>query len=479
MKTFHLFNGRKWAGWHNAPDGFAVAKYISPIANSRFWNAIFLVQQSKDPEKVFGLDNQLGPKYIAFQSGTIIDKTIHVAYLMTQSSKECPIITVEGRTTQPMTLTVVQVPESSAQVGTKENPTLTVKLRDIHVRLASIPMSTSLIACALCAYNRDWYCLTMIFLGIISNGLTCLVMGSAPLVLERVQSAAGAPPGGRMLVDDSSNHIVILKGEERDIKWVTTGKFRLAYLPSVWMKKSFGTSRTGANSDSEKLVQGRGNELCGPLFPRPEEYRGIEEHRGIGLCRLLLGIQSLLQLLLIPQGTTFGQIMFLSSFIISWAYNLYLLSIDSERIQQHLLVETLNVTRTSKFKLGTRTTTAVFTTLVLRSHSSSKPQPPSQTEPKPSSTNKFLKYFLPNETVMWDEWREHVGSHIEATNWTRNTNRQDMNKNLESLKKYDTTRLNTFEKYYKQLNKLEQNPPGDQGAGEGEITNSWSSSEDR
>ncbi|OAX34206.1 hypothetical protein K503DRAFT_699132, partial [Rhizopogon vinicolor AM-OR11-026] len=374
MKTFHLYKDRRWTGWYNAPGSFAVAKYIGPIANSRLWHTIFLVEQSKDPETVFGLDGRPGPKYIAFQSGTIIDKTTHAAYFVTQRSKEeCSVITVRGRTTQPITLSVVQVPVTdtpyvnySARVGSKESPTLIVKVRDHQIWLARIPMSASLIACILCAYNRDWYCLAMIFLGIIANGLTCLLIGSASLVLKGVQSAYDARPGDGILVDDSSNHIVILKGAERDVNWVTKGKFRLEYLPSVW------------------------------------------KHMEIGLCGLLLSIQSFLQLLLIPQGTTFGQIMFLSSFVISWAYNLYFSSLYREKIQQDLLLETLKVTFTSKFKLGTRTIAAVFTTLVLRPHSSTKPQPPSQTEPKPSSTNKFLKYILPNETAMWDEWREHV-----------------------------------------------------------------------
>jgi hypothetical protein len=236
IQTIHLYKGRRWTGWYNAPGSFAVAKCLGSIANSRFWNALF-PGPNEEPETVFGLDNQPGPKYTAFQSGTIIDKTTHVAYLVTQRSKEeRSVIAVEGRTTQPMTLTVVQVPvtmESSAQVGPKEPPTLIVKVQDHHIWLAGIPISASLIACALCAYSRDWYCLAMIFLGIISNGLTCLVVGSASVVLKGVQPAAGTPPGDGMLVDDSSNHIVILKGEERDVNWVTKGKFRLEYLPSV------------------------------------------------------------------------------------------------------------------------------------------------------------------------------------------------------------------------------------------------------
>ncbi|KAG2343630.1 hypothetical protein BDR05DRAFT_286273 [Suillus weaverae] len=97
-------------------------------------------------------------------------------------------------------------------------------------------------------------------------------------------------------------------------------------------------------------------------------------------------MQSLLQLLLIPQGTLFGQIMFLSSFIISWVYNLYLSSLDKEKIQQQLLFKTPKVGLMSGFELSTRPTAAVFATLVLRPH----PESASAFE-----TVKFLKCSLP------------------------------------------------------------------------------------
>ncbi|KAG2033630.1 hypothetical protein BDR03DRAFT_967089, partial [Suillus americanus] len=81
-------------------------------------------------------------------------------------------------------------------------------------------------------------------------------------------------------------------------------------------------------------------------------------------------MRSLLRLLLILQGTPFGQIMFLSSTIISWVYNPYLssLALDKEKIQQQLLFKTLKVGHMSGFELGTRPTAAVFATLALRPH---------------------------------------------------------------------------------------------------------------
>jgi hypothetical protein len=167
---------------------------------------------------------------------------------------------------------------------------------------------------------------------------------------------------------------------------------------------------------------------------------GPEEYRGIGLCGLLLSIQSLLQLLLIPQGTSFGQIMFLFSLVISWIYNLYLSSFFKEKVQQDLLFRTLDVKPTSMFELGRRTTAAVFAALVL--------QPPSPVEPtqQPPSI-KFLKVFLPNETMVWEKWREHVGEHIgTAVNWTQDTNREKVEEHLESLKNCNFAGMREMEK---------------------------------
>ncbi|KAG2033629.1 hypothetical protein BDR03DRAFT_967088, partial [Suillus americanus] len=79
-------------------------------------------------------------------------------------------------------------------------------------------------------------------------------------------------------------------------------------------------------------------------------------------------MESLLQLLLILQGTLFGQIMFLSSTIISWVCNLYLSTLNKEKIQQQLLFKMLKVGRMSRFELSTRPTATVFATLVLRPH---------------------------------------------------------------------------------------------------------------
>jgi hypothetical protein len=149
LKTIHLYKARRWTGWYNAPGSFTIAKCLGPIANSRFWNALF-PGPNENPETAFGLDNQPGPKYIASQSGTIIDKTTHVAYLVTQKSKEKTqgVKRVKGRKTQPMTLTVVEVTGTSPmQSPAQEELTVTVDVKDHKKWLAGIPIFISLGAC--------------------------------------------------------------------------------------------------------------------------------------------------------------------------------------------------------------------------------------------------------------------------------------------------------------------------------------------
>jgi len=418
IKTVHLYKSRRWTGWYNAPGGLAVAKYIGPVANSRFWNTLFLVEHSEDPETVFGLNNELGPRFIGFHTGMIISMTTHVAHLIIQKSKQenLPVTNIGGRITVPVTLMIINVTDtsrvqSSALVEASDAARIIMRRMDHDTWLVSIPISASLTACALCAYNRDWYCLAVIFLGIISNGLTCLVVGSLSLVIKGVHRVEPPSPGDGILMDDDLNHISILKGAEKDVNWITTGRFYLEYLPGTWMKRRQETWSSG-----------------------PEEYRGI------GLCGLLLSIQSLLQLLLIPQGTSFGQIMFLFSLVISWGYNLYLSPFFKKKTQQDLLFRTLDVKHSSRFELGTRTMAAVFAALVL--------QPPSPIKPtqQPRSI-KLLKVLMPNKTMVWEKWREHVGEHIgTAVNWTQDTRREEVEEHLESLKNCNFAGMREMEK---------------------------------
>lgn len=256
----------------------------------------------------------------------------------------------------------------------------------------------------------------MILLGIISNGISSLVIGSARLKLQGVNSAPTTLPGDGMLMD--GDDIVLLLGKEEDVATITRGKFILEYDPWVrWRssneRKHF-VRRDGNlehNSDAGKSQSNSCPEQ-GATSSELDEEPIKDEYTAVGLCSLLLVIQLLAQLLLIPQGTLFGQILFLSSFAASWGYNLYLSSIDDEHIQKHLILERLHLKKNHMrtYVFGTRTTAAVFTCLTL--------QPADKFTHEYAVAEKWqslgfhpediIRTFIPNNTPVWITWRKNV-----------------------------------------------------------------------
>ena len=348
MATVHLFKWRKWLGWYNSPGSYTVAKQFGRLAATRFWDGLF-PGPNDTPAISFGLDGRQGPKYVASLSGTEMQAG-HLGYLTMQRAKEEKgLIWIEGRETAPSNVAFLKLRD----VKYDEK----VLQRDPgNALVAFVPILASFAACIMCAMVADWFSFSMILLGIISSGVACLVIGSGELSLDTVKKPApGAPPGDGMLIGDDT--VIVVKGAEKDINAITKGKFLLTI----------------------------GGE---PTYNR------------IGLCSLLLLIQFLLQLLLIPQGTLFGQIMFLGTLFISWAYNSYLSSLEKEKIQAKVLFKKLGKPKMRKFRLGTRTMMTVFACLLVCDGMES---PYGGINP-----GKILRDFIPNDTEVWQRWRNKV-----------------------------------------------------------------------
>ncbi|KAG1726681.1 hypothetical protein EDB19DRAFT_1929916 [Suillus lakei] len=280
-------------GWYNSPGSYTVAKKFGQLANSRLWDGLF-PGPNLTPAEVFGLDGKPGPRYWGVFSGTDMT-TGHLAYL----SRD---------------------------------------MRDF------------------CSASGDWLAFALIMIGVISSGISCLVMGSAQLEFTSVKEAApGVPP--------ADGDVIIIRGAEKDIDPITKGSFCL-------------------------------------------KMNGGPEFRRIGFCSLLLLAQFLIQLLLIPQATTFGQIMFISSLAASWAYNSFLSSLEQEKIQINILMKALRDPRMLKISLKNRAAQAVFACLVLGD--GARRPPNSDFKPK-----EVLQCIIPNETRVWNTWRDKVMEELE------------------------------------------------------------------
>ncbi|PIL23704.1 hypothetical protein GSI_13453 [Ganoderma sinense ZZ0214-1] len=381
MGTVNIYRGRKWLGWYNMPGSYEIAKRYGRLARSRIWSGLY-PGRGGDPAVLFELDGSEGPRYRGVYSGTIMAKTGHIAQLVVSESKELPEEKWEepkdARKTSPVPVTIINlhhVPEEEAllQQLMASGPSTATSM------LSLIPMLASAGACIACALVDDWLCFAMIALGMFCGGFSCLIIGSGIFTFTHPVPAKGAPRGDGIL--DSNNQMVILRGEESAINPITRGKFSLTY--KIW-----------------------------------------SAYHMIGLSSFFLTVQFLVQLLVVPQGTIFGQIMFLSSLGVSWLYNSFLSSLDKEQIQRNILFkEILARPKAYKYVLKTWTAMAVFVLLVLatptegarRCDDVRTDESPSGSEPtlvEPTPLKDLLNDLLPNDTKAWTTWKEHILNQI-------------------------------------------------------------------
>lgn len=374
LETIHLYKWRDRFGWYNYPGTMTVARKFGQIARSRFWDSIF-PGPNEDPEKAFGLEGKEGPPYIAAISGTKLSKTGHLAYLLSKAAGEKKSYNLklklpdgsDARETTPATVTVIRLwePESEGQ-GNSDQVVPTRHHR--YALLSIIPSLVCLIAFVWCLLAHDALCAMLILLGMINSGVSSLLLGSAKLSFHFPPSSKGAPVGDGFMCPNQKDFIV-LRGSERAVAAVTRGSFKLDF---------------------------------------PTTFNEGKNYHLIGISSLLLMTHVLVQLLLIPLTTFFGQLLFLASLVASGLYHLYLSSHDSDTVQQQLLLQKLRPMIT-KVALGTRTQIAVFICLALADGREL------QTEGKPDY-EKILNAVIPNETEVWKSWRAKVISRLEMWN---------------------------------------------------------------
>ena len=345
MATVHVYENRRWLGWYNSPGSYQIARRYGLLAKSRFFDGFFPGVHT-DPATLFELDGLKGPRFRAAHSGTIIEETGHLSALF---MKECGALEgklVEGRKTQAVGVTIAElnhVPEAEMYPR---------RINAYSPIFASIPISVSIASCVACGVFEDWYSFSLILLGILTSGISCLVIGSGKFVFTHPEPAKGSPPGDGILSSDKQ--VVLLKGAEGAVNSITRGRFSL-------------------------------------------RFSSEPQYRNIGWCSVLLTIQFIAQLLLVPQGSLFGQLMFVISLGVSWIYNSWLSSLDKEKIQRDILLDNvLHEPVLTKYNLGTRTTMVVFVLLVLQ----------------PEEPVKILDELLPNDTKVWRKWKETVARRL-------------------------------------------------------------------
>ncbi|KAI1790721.1 hypothetical protein LXA43DRAFT_1014702 [Ganoderma leucocontextum] len=391
MGTVNIYQGRKWLGWYNMPGSYEIAKRYGRLARSRLWSGLY-PGRGGEPAVLFELDGTEGPRYRGVYSGTLMAKTGHIARLVVSESKDLPEEVWEepedARTTSPVPVTVINLHHIPDKEIRPQQLMASSSSSTLKSALSLVPMLASTGACIACALVEDWLCFAMIAFGMFCGGYSCFVIGSGVFAFTHPVPAEGAPRGDGIL--DNNNQMVILRGEEGAVNPITRGRFSLTYASAP-------------------------------------------HYNDIGRSSLFLTAQFLLQLLIVPQGTIFGQIMFLSSLGVSWLYNSFLSSLDKEHIQRNILFkEILARPRAYKYILKTRTAMVVFVLLVLATPmeggapcldfaTTNLPTigwgpviVPYPYHPPPERTplQDLLNNLLPNDTKAWKTWKEHLLTEI-------------------------------------------------------------------
>lgn len=356
MAFIPLYQGRRWLGWYNSPGSLDVARHFARLAQSHFWQRIF-PHTTTSPAILLGFDGKVGPEYTAAETGTKV-QTGHLGHLVMVRCREiAEEIGIPGREETPAHVALIDLDSVTVDYD-HDIP----RLSRINAILAFVPISVSIAACVMCTLVYDWYSFSVILVGILAGGVASIVMGSGKLTLKPVtKPALGSLPGDGILVPMILDDIVVVvKGAKTAVSVITNGKF------------SF--------------------ELSG-RFAQP----------AIAISSLILILQFLAQLLLIPQGKFFGQLMFVSSLSVSWLYTFCISFFRREPRQASILFQKLGDPQIRKFHLGARTTMTVFATL-LAFHKASNPSP--------IAVQKMLSILLPNDTVVWDKWRRKVARQV-------------------------------------------------------------------
>ncbi|KAF8555923.1 hypothetical protein OG21DRAFT_785029 [Imleria badia] len=343
MGTFHVYKGLQYLGWYNTPGSFQIARRYGLVAKSTIFRGLFPGVRT-DLAKLFEFDGWEGPRFQAVSSGTIMDSTGHLASVLMKECASMDGVRIPGRERSGAQITIVTLREvPPTVVNVKRKSTYPTRFAAIITIAASL--STCIISGV---YLKDWFSSPLILFGMLSNGISCLVIGSGTLRFTHHETAPGCPPGDGIL--GSGREFVLLKGHEGAVSSITLGKFSLQF-PSKFH----------------------------------DQY--------IGCCSVLLTTQFIAQLFLIPQASLMGQIMFITSLAVSWVYNLLLSTSDKEKIQRHILLDDiLKKPSFKKYILPTRTSAVVFAICAL----------------KPDDPSRILKAYLPNETKVWKRWRNTV-----------------------------------------------------------------------
>lgn len=378
MATVNLVPQRRWFGWYNAPGSYEVAKQYSALANSKIFDAIF-PSDEKDPARILMVDGQIGPEHtlLYFPTNTQRSCIRHLGALIARKVSQMPVKKVfPPRTKHTMDARVAfvklnRIPRELEELELFPSSSIIFTVGTILISVGG---------CIACALIADWFCFASIALGIIANGVACSVIGSGKLHLKNNLPSQLYSPGDVLLRSDTD--ITLLIGNEGSVSPFTRGRFTLRLGGTPWfggpehLQSIYDLDENDASPHSTNVEKPQ----IDPPIPTVH-WSLIAQKYLIDISVILLLSQFLAQLLLIPQGTLFGQLMFIGTMVPSWMYHSYLSSLSLD-FQTKTLFNTLSLKEKEDihpYQFSTWTEAVVFACLVFRSIHLPVPLPQSST----------------------------------------------------------------------------------------------------
>ncbi|PIL26461.1 hypothetical protein GSI_12219 [Ganoderma sinense ZZ0214-1] len=423
MAALKLIPGHRWCGWYNTPGSIEMAKQYGPLAHLKLLDALF-PEGEANPTRLFKLDVKKGPQFVAIHSTTTLKSTGHLAHLITRKAEETDLTYdhFPGRATTSPSIAIVNLGHRGELGEPGKHPPLP---RSWETWFTFAPMLVSVGACVMCALVGDWFSFVSIVVGIVAHGVACYAIGSGKLTLQHPEPAPKARRGDGVLKGGKT--LVVFVGDERAVNVFTRGCFRLQYGAGASDKKlnRFDDPLSAKNNIHANIISPSSakqassvnhsvrnihpsfntkspprylsryiRRICQPFLNPPQSL--------IGYSALLLMGQFIIQLLLVPLGTLFGQLMFVATVIASWMYNAHLSSLNREGIQTRILMNAAELKDIDirKYQLSTWTATVAFACFVLAS------------EHPLDDPLHFLNAMVPKNTVAWKEWKRNMGEKL-------------------------------------------------------------------
>ncbi|KAI0806936.1 hypothetical protein C8Q74DRAFT_24329 [Fomes fomentarius] len=381
MSSVHICRYRRWLGWYNSPGSYDIAKSYGVLARARLWDGIY-PGENVEPAELFRYTGKQGPAFYGVRSKIRLSQTGHLGYLLMQEcenhvdvddSDDSIDIGLAGHRDAGGTITVVELDRNHIP----ELISSTTPAFDWSTFLVFIPIITSFLTCSLCVIvANDWVCFSLILFGTVTSGLSCMVIGSGDLRVTRpaIEPESEARADGSGILNADGSNVVIVMGGEVAVSTITQGNF------------SLDTSRA-------------------------RDVSAVQNYHRVGFCALLLTTQFLAQLLLIPLGSLFGQLMFLTSLGVSWLYTITL-SIDRNHLQQNIVDSQVFDGKMKRTKYAVNTRTAMVIHVLLTLHDSKHINIQEQSQLKG-----VLELFFPSSEPIMMHWREMVLRQFNENNW--------------------------------------------------------------